>query len=103
VKWLEPWYSISSDLVQAAGLEGELYRELSAGHPLFGLPARAIGRRDDCDDVLYCLEDGRAALVHLTWISEPPDRPPWPHTTFFPSLATWAMEGMRADHDDFNA
>jgi hypothetical protein len=103
VQWLEPWYCITDVPSQATGMERELCRELSAGHPLFGLPVRAVGRRQDCDDVLFVLDDGRVAVVHLTWTHNPPEQPPWPGTTMYPSFEAWVAEGMRPDHDDFQA
>jgi hypothetical protein len=103
VKWLVPWHSVGDDPTQVAGMERELQRELSAGHPLFGVPVKTLARRQDCDDVLFALQDGteRVAVVHLTWTQRPPDRPPWPATTLFPNLQTWGAEGMRSDAAEF--
>jgi hypothetical protein len=86
-------------------MKQELGRELSAGHPLFGLPVRTIGQRQDCDDVLFAVEDGtgRVAVVHLTWTYSPPEQPPWPATFVYPNFKTWLAEGMHRDHDDFGA
>jgi hypothetical protein len=105
MEWLAPWYSIANIPDQMAGMERELRRELSAGHPLHGLPVRALGRRQDCDDVLFALEDGtgRVAVVHLTWTQSPPERPPWPATTVYPSFEGWVAEGVRPEHDEFRA
>jgi hypothetical protein len=84
-------------------MERELQRELSAGHPLFDVGVKTLARRQDCDDVLFALQDGteRVAVVHLTWTQSPPERPPWPGTTLFPNLETWAAEGMRSDAAEF--
>lgn len=100
MEWLAPWYSVADDAAQAAGMEQELRRELAAGHPLYGVPVRTLGRNGD--DVLFAVEDGsgRVAVVHLTWIQSAPDRPPWPDTAFYPSLQAWAADGMRSDHED---
>jgi hypothetical protein len=105
MEWLVPWHPVADDPAQVAGMERELRRELSAGHPLFKLPVRTLARRQDCDDVLFAVEDGtgRVAVVHLTWSHTPPERPPCPVTTLFPSLAAWAAEGMRADAEEFGA
>lgn len=86
-------------------MERELRRELSAGHPLHNLPARTLARRQDCDDVLFAVDDGteRVAVVHLTWTQNPPAFPPFPWSVLYPSLAAWAAEGMRADHEEFGA
>jgi hypothetical protein len=103
VEWLVPWHSVSDDPAQVAGMERELKRELSAGHPLFGLPVKTLARRQDRDDVLFALEDGtgRVAVVHLTWTQSPPEHPPWPDTNLFQNLVVWAADGMRSDAADF--
>jgi hypothetical protein len=103
VKWLEPWYSIADDDAQVSGMERELRRELAPGHALFAVPVTAIGRRCDCDDVIYSIEDGtaRVAVVHLTWNQNPPDPPPWPDTLLYESIDRWMIEGMRPDHEDY--
>lgn len=105
MEWLVPWHSVADAPAQAAGMERELARELSTGHPLFGLPVRALARRQDCDDVLLVIEDGtgQVAVVHLTWTHTPPERPPWPGTTLYPSFEVWVAEGMRSNHNDFHA
>jgi hypothetical protein len=70
---------------------------------IFGIPAEAIGRQRGCDDVLFRLLDGsgRVAVVHLTWTCSPPEHPPWPETSVYPTLESWAATRMRADHREF--
>ncbi len=99
MEWLEPWEPVTPD----EGVEGELRREVGPGHPLHGVPARTLARRGDCDDALFALEDGtgRVAVVHLTWTSSPPERPPWPGTRLYPSLEAWAATAMARDHAEF--
>jgi hypothetical protein len=77
----------------ARGLTAELARELTAGHPLYGLSAAAVARRIAQDDVLFELLDGsgRVAEVHLTWAAN--ERPPWPHATVFESRDAWIAFG----------
>ena len=69
MEWVRPWqpFDLPSHV---ASFEAELRRELSPGHPLYGLPLRAIGRRPDRDDALFAIRDGsgRVAQVHLTWL-----------------------------------
>ena len=105
MKWLVPWHSIADAPDQLTAMARELRRELSPGHPLYGLSVRTLGRRQDCDDVLFAIEDGtgRVAVVHLTWTHSPPERSPWPSTVVYPSFEGWVTEGMRSDHDDFHS
>lgn len=100
--WLEPWQPIEKDTDEQSSLQSELQQELAKGHPLFGVKVEAIGRRLDTDDVLFALQDGtgRVAVVHLTWLSNPPDRPPWPSTEFFGCIEDWWNDGMNKDHED---
>jgi hypothetical protein len=102
--WLDPWYPISGDPAHTTGLEKELLRELSPGHILYRVPVRALALRQDCDDVLFALEDGsgRVAVVHLTWKQSGPEHPPWPGTSLYPSLEQWLSEGMHADQEEFH-
>ena len=67
-RYLEPAAGKANWNIHAMARDG-LRRELSAGHPLYDMPTRAVGRRQDCDDVLFSIEDGsgRVAVVHLTW------------------------------------
>ncbi len=78
--------------------ETELRREVKPGHPLFGLPVAAMGRRYDQDDVLFEVKDGsgRVAEVHLTWAGER-ETPPWPGTALFGSIAEW----VKAVQDEY--
>jgi hypothetical protein len=67
------------------------------------VPVAALAKRNDADDVLFELRDGtgRVAVMHLTF--QHPGRPPWPQTTIFASLETWADERMKADHEALKA
>lgn len=97
IQWLEPWRPTSS------GLEAELEKEISPRHPLSGQRAVSVGRRDDCDDVLFFLPDYPypLAVVHLTWTGEREKNPEWPHTTFYSSLDDWMVRCMKPDHLEF--
>jgi hypothetical protein len=70
--------------------------------PSFLRQMRTLARRQDCDDVLFAVEDGsgQVVIVHLTWARHP-EPAPWPIAAMCPSLAVWAAEGMRADAEDF--
>jgi hypothetical protein len=68
IDFVEPWVAVGSE---RASFEEELRRELSLDNELSGFNMQAIGRRVDCDDVLFEVCDEKAdfklALVHLTW------------------------------------
>jgi hypothetical protein len=100
--WLEPWTPIERSEERAA-LQVELQVELCATHPLFGLSTRALARRHDQDDVLFELDDGRVAEVHLTWRGGPEIDPRWPRTTIYASVANWAESEMQIHHQDFES
>ncbi len=99
--WLEPWYCRLAEGAEfGAGFERELRREVAPGHLLFDVrnDVRAIAGRVDCDDALFWLgeQDGRFAVVHLTWSAkaEPAD---WPSTWIVKSLDDFA-DAMAALH-----
>jgi hypothetical protein len=81
----EPWFPL--DDAEAANVEVELRREISADHALSRIATVPIARRFDRDDVLLSLDDGRWATVHLTWSPSPESGSTWPSTTFYGSAA----------------
>ncbi len=99
IQWREPWQLISPDYAPKA--EAELHREMCAGHVLFGRSAAAIGRRKDCDDVLFYLGEAlpRFAVVHLTFQQE--TRPEWPRTSVFDSLDDWLQQCMIPNAEEY--
>jgi len=98
VDWLTPWHAEQS--LQATV---ELAREVGPGHLLWQVPVRVLARRQDCDDVLFALEDGtgRVAVVHLTWQIE--HDPRWPSIELFDDLEDFRRHRMRSDHETFVA
>lgn len=96
--WLIPWHAESSP--QAAT---ELAREVCPGHPLWQLPVRVLARRQDCDDVLFALEDGtgRVAVVHLTY--QAAHDPLWPSVELFDDFEDFRRRRMQLDHEAFVA
>jgi hypothetical protein len=102
ISWLAPWAPIERAEERGA-LEAELRLELCAAHPLSRLSAVALARRRDRDDVLYEIDQGRVAEVHLTWRQgrEPDAR--WPETTIYESASTWAEHRMRPHHEEFKS
>lgn len=80
-----PWH-----LCDDVRFETELARELCDGHVLYGVHAKIVARRQDLDDFLFELPDGRFANVHLTWAHE--SHPTWPSTEIYESV-----EHMRSE------
>ena len=82
--WPQPWQTIPPD--QRAGFEAQLQRELTPGHPLYGVAAVAAARGLG-GAVMFTLPSHTRplAVVHLT--GQSPQRDPWPQTEFFDSLA----------------
>jgi hypothetical protein len=95
IEWRRPWLPVSPDFASKA--EAELLREVCAGHVLYGCPVKAIGHRQDCDDVLFYLGETSPefAVVHLTY--QPETLPQWPGTTLFDSLEAWINQCMAPD------
>jgi hypothetical protein len=73
------------------GLVNELYNEVGEGHILHGKRVSALACRRASDDVLFGLEDGRIAQVHLTWTMKTEIRPIFPETMIFSSLEEWRL------------
>jgi len=86
IEWPEGWRPIGGGDTGTL-FEGELYRELCAAHALYGLRVSTLGRRDDCDDFLFLLDDGRVVEVHLTWQQE--DTSEWPKAQIYRDLDEW--------------
>ena len=98
VEWLIPWHPIVNADEQR-GLVSELRRELPQGHPLFGSDVSPIARRQDRDDVLFNLNDGRVAIVHLTWSGKAEPTAKFRLTTFFDSVDSFVEESMKPEHE----
>ncbi|MBK7556317.1 MAG: hypothetical protein IPI55_17475 [Flavobacteriales bacterium] len=82
VDWLIPWHPVDDPAVRRS-LLAVLQREIPKGHVLAGASLTVIGRRQDCDDVLFALSDGRVAIVHLTWSGKRERFPDLPRTKIF--------------------
>ena len=78
-----PWRDVE-DLQEQQVLTKRLKIEVGRDHALWGLGAVVIARSDADDDVLAKLEDGRFAIVHLTW-SNNSGGAVWPATVIYPS------------------
>jgi hypothetical protein len=96
-QWLVPWLVVDTD-AERRELESELQRELIPQHAMYGKSLIAIGRRQDCDDVLFQLHDGRVAIIHLTWIGKAERDRRWPRTRIFESWQQFEVRQMCPDH-----
>jgi len=101
ITWLAPWYPAEGP---GQALEDELARECGPQHRLHGVKARLIARRDDTDDALFALPDGRVAEVHLTWRQSGPEPDPrWPAAGLHASLEDWARDSMNPLAEELRA
>ncbi len=78
----------------------ELYQEVGKRHVLYGIKARVVGRRQDCDDTLFELIDGsgRFAVVHLAYGHHPEPEAEYPVTTeIYGSWLEFEVERMKSD------
>ncbi len=89
-----PWQPHKAESLQ--GVLSELQRELAPAHILFGLKVTPIALGYDGDDVLFELEDGRYAVVHLTWSCKTEPYDDCPSTVIYPSLAEFAEAERKA-------
>jgi len=98
IDWLIPWHPVEDAAVRHS-LRAELERELPRGHVLAGMRVTPIGARQDCDDVLFALENGRVAIVHLTWSGKTEPAPDHPWTALFDSLERFVEDEMKPQHE----
>ncbi len=99
MEWLAPWEPVTD----GAALDAELRAEIMDGHPLYGLPAMAVGRRVDCDNVLFRVDHPSCglAVVHLTWQMRPEPDPAWPHTLLFHDWDEWIEKCLKPDNLEY--
>ncbi|PZS10790.1 MAG: hypothetical protein DLM55_03085 [Acidimicrobiales bacterium] len=84
--WIDVRGRSTTDAKTRAGIAKELRRELGRKHALRPMSWQVAAMWRPQDDVLLALDDGRAAIVHLTFALHP-EPPPWPGTEIFPALA----------------
>ena len=73
----EPWYWTEVDL------STQLQTEISTNHFLKGKITKTIARRQDNDDVLFEIENGKVVVIHLTWQKFAHKSPEWPTTEIY--------------------
>jgi hypothetical protein len=96
-KWIEefvfaePWWDLRGtderEAAQRAAMQAELDRELDPSHQLAARHRTVIARSEANDDIAVDLDGDEVVIVHLTWTSEPPERPPLPATKIVRSAA----------------
>lgn len=94
VDYVYPWRSLPQ-----GGFEDRLEFEITEGHPLWGQNLRVIGHSEASDDIAVALADGRFAIVHLTWASQPGDER-FPMTTFYATAADLSLALRSWSEDD---
>jgi hypothetical protein len=101
IDWLEPWGPLCT---APNSLENELYCEVSVNHILFERKVSAIGRRYDCDDILFRVFDSEFnyAVVHLTYSKKKEICHLYPITIVYKDLMTWINECMNPSNVDYN-
>ncbi len=102
IVWRAPWSALDGDASseERRALDAELRRELTTRHVLAARTARAVGRREDTDDVLFELDGGpEHAAVHLTWKGQHEDDPLWPATELYADETDVNERLVRPDSD----
>lgn len=59
------WFTLNSK--QSTSFVRELHSELTESHPLYCIEAMAYAKSESSDDVLFSLDNGKCAIVHLTY------------------------------------
>lgn len=97
IGWLPPWIELAR-ADDRRFFEDELYREIGPHHVLANRLAIAVGRVDGADDVLYMLDGGDVAEVHLTFAATRESEPAWPRAVVFPGVEAWIEARMIPSH-----
>lgn len=99
IKWLEPWNSLCTN---ENLFEEELHKELGKKHILYNKKVSIIGRRYDCDDFLFEIDniDFKFAVVHLTF-SGKEESESYPKTRVYKDLNDWINRCMVPDYNEF--
>jgi len=97
IDWRLPW-----ERVAPSQFVSELIKEVGPEHPFAQARTIAVGRRIDCDDVLFFLPGERPAfaVVHLTWRGAR-EQPGWPSMHWYRSIEDWIENCMAPDHSDY--
>ena len=91
--WPNQWQEVTQE--ERIFLEQELSREIIPGHILFGLPIRAIARREDCDDVVFAIVgSAQVAEAHLVYGGRA-SHSDWPLSVLYQSLSEWQKKQVK--------
>jgi hypothetical protein len=91
----KPWFWTEQDF------EDQLKREVGSNHILYEMAATTIARRQDSDDVAFGLENGKYAVVHLTWSNHFHKDPRWPVTEIFDNWESLYRNRILVDEKEF--
>lgn len=96
MEWRLPWKQ-SHSIFYSLGFG----RTFPRGHRLFRKRLKELGRRIDCDDVLYSIknETPKVAVVHLTYRVE--TDPKWPTTQIYESLEDFFEKRLIPDAKEY--
>ena len=100
INWLEPWDSLC---VEPSYFEKELYKEVGRQHILHGKKVKAIGKRYDCEEVLFQVHNSEFCyvVVHLTYCSKEDEHSNYPRTKIYKNLDDWIDKCMVPDHSEY--
>ncbi len=99
INWKKPWIPLSEEESKGVGIE--LKKEISEKHQLYGVNIRAIAKRIDCDDVLFEIENGAFAVVHLTYAQYPEPDPQWPYTIKYNNVDDLIKNCLVPNNEEF--
>lgn len=68
------WMTV--DNIHGGKLATEFYRELHHSHALYGIEVMALSKSEGMDDVLFSMDNGKCAIVHLTYAKEKTEKFP---------------------------
>lgn len=88
---------------EAQSLQRTIESELTPAHPLFSLQPKVFGRCVANDDVAALLNDGKIAVIHLSWKGKPDQFPEkYPSWGCFSTVEAFnrAIEDDEEDEED---
>jgi hypothetical protein len=100
IEWIDPWEQIENG---GPDLVTELQKELPLQHVLYGLKVSAIAHRIDCDDVLFQVDDGSFAIVHLTWSGKQDKNVKFPWTIKYSDIDEFIKKALIPDAKEYGS